>query len=122
MNSGGLLLFLNYYKDVTTDLGRLIHDFGCSRAQDMLCEPISDITRKLKSSGKGRNQMCKAVEKYGLRQEQKGLEQGLEQGRSEERLRTIKEFIKNKMLSFEQISEAFKIPIEEVSEIASQMS
>lgn len=85
------------HQDLTTDLGRLMHDFYCSEASKML-SPIKEDVQKIKSSKEGIANMCEAMEQFekeaiskgkaeglaigikkGIKQ---GVEQGLEQGMS----------------------------------------
>ena len=78
--------------------------------------------------------MCKAVEEYGnkKRQEgieegrkeglQKGLKEGLQKGRIEGVLESVIKTIKKGLLTNEQIAENFDISLEEVQRLASQIS
>ena len=49
-------------KDDTSDLAKLIHDFRCKRADQMLLVPLADRTKFLKETPKGVESMCKLME------------------------------------------------------------
>ena len=84
---GAHIIYVNgAYSDIETEIGRLIHDFVCKSAEDMLCQPLADITYKYKNTLEGVDYMCKAVEEYGLQQRNEGIQQGI--------LETIKKLIK----------------------------
>ena len=50
------------YTTLKTNLGRLMHDFYCNKADDMLCLPIKEATKKLKETKEGNKQMCEIAE------------------------------------------------------------
>ncbi|MCR5121380.1 MAG: PD-(D/E)XK nuclease family transposase [Ruminococcus sp.] len=49
-------------KEDNSDLAKLIHDFRCSKADDMLLSPLADRTRYFKETPEGVEYMCKAME------------------------------------------------------------
>ncbi len=49
-------------KEDTSDLAKLIHDFRCSKAEDMLLLPLAERTRYFKETPEGVEYMCKAME------------------------------------------------------------
>ena len=106
-NDGAHIIYVNAsYQDYSTAIGKLIHDFVCKNASDMLCEPMAEITRHYKETPEGVSIMCKAVEDYGKKKQQEGI------------VETIKSFIKDGSLSLERIAEIVKLPIDEVKKIA----
>ena len=46
----------------TSDLAKLIHDFRCSKGEDMLLPPFADKTRFFKETQEGVERMCKVME------------------------------------------------------------
>ncbi len=142
-NDGTHIVYVNgAYRDISTAVGRLIHDFVCHTAEEMLCEPMAEVTNKYKNTHEGVDYMCKAVEEYGLKQRnegrlegiEEGMKKGIKEGRLEGRLEGIKEGIKEGIiesvkklvkkgtLSYGEISETFDISVEEVQRIAAQVS
>lgn len=104
---GTHIVYVNgQYEDVHTALGKLIHDFICTEAKDMLCEPLAEITKYYKETPEGVSYMCKAVEDYAEKRCQEGITE------------MIKRFIKDGSLSIEKIAEIVKLPIEDVQKIA----
>lgn len=64
-NDGEHIIYINgayENKDDTSDLAKMIHDFRCSKANEMLLKPFADRTRFLKETSKGVESMCKAME------------------------------------------------------------
>lgn len=64
-HDGEHILYINgayENKDDTSDLAKLIHDFRCSKADDMLLQPLADRTRYFKETPEGVEYMCKAME------------------------------------------------------------
>ena len=49
-------------KDDTSDLAKLIHDFRCKKADEMVLTPFADIMKFLKETPKGVDRMCKIME------------------------------------------------------------
>ena len=110
-NDGSHIVYVNgSYKGTETSLEKLIHDFSCSKAEDMLCEPMAETTYNYKNTPEGVDRMCKAVEEYGKKQRQEGI------------LDAVKKLIRKGLLSNEEIAETLDIPLEEVQHLAAQMS
>lgn len=49
-------------KDDTSDLAKMIHDFRCKKADEMVLSPFADIMKFLKETPKGVDHMCKVME------------------------------------------------------------
>ncbi len=49
-------------QDDTSDLAKLIHDFRCSKGEDMLLAPFADKTIFFKETEEGVERMCKVME------------------------------------------------------------
>jgi len=45
-----------------SDLAKLVHDFRCSKADDMYIEQLAEKTRYYKETQEGVSHMCKAIE------------------------------------------------------------
>lgn len=109
-NDGAHIVYVNgSHQDISTDIGKLIHDFVCKNAGEMLCEPMAEITKKFKETPEGVSTMCKAVEDYGKEKKQ--------EGRLETKIEFIKKFIK-KGCSFSEIAADFEVSVDEVEKIA----
>ncbi len=116
---GAHIIYVNgAYQDVESSIGKLIHDFVCRNANDMLCAPMADVTKKYKNTHEGVDYMCKAVEdyakEYGLRQRQEGRQEGI--------IESVMKFIRKGKLSVEEIADNFDMPVDEVRKLAAQMN
>lgn len=64
-DDGEHILYINgayENQDDNSDLAKLIHDFRCSKADEMLLSPLADRTRYFKETPEGVEYMCKAME------------------------------------------------------------
>lgn len=59
---GEHILYVNGKYEGESDIGRLMHDFNCTRADDMNYELMAERTRYLKENPKGVSEMCKVME------------------------------------------------------------
>lgn len=56
------IIYVNSQIKDKTDLGRLMHDFSCTRAEDMYYPVLADRVRYFKEDQKGVASMCKVME------------------------------------------------------------
>lgn len=61
-DDGEHILYANGEYRGESDLGKLMHDFNCTKADDMNFELMADRTRYLKENPKGVQEMCKVME------------------------------------------------------------
>lgn len=59
---GTHILYVNGEYRGDSDIGRLMHDFNCTSAEDMNFDLMAERTRYLKENPKGVGSMCKAME------------------------------------------------------------
>lgn len=59
---GEHILYVNGEYRGESDLGKLMHDFNCTKADDMNFELMASRTRYLKENPKGVNEMCRIME------------------------------------------------------------
>ena len=139
------ILYVNgEYQDVGTPVGRLMHDFYCTKSEDMYSKVLADEVKYLKETEGGRGRMCrileemceevaeevaketaKRVEKETAERVEKETAERVEKETAE---RVAKETAKEtarilldlNKLSHEEISESTGIPIEVVEELAAQ--
>ena len=94
----------------TSDLAKLVHDFRCSRADDMLTKPLADKTRMLKETPEGVDTMCKAIEENNKRiLKNKEIEIAVN-------------LIRMGMGSYDNIAEATGLTVEEVEKLAETLN
>lgn len=105
----GLVLYVNgEYRD-DSDIGKLMHDFNCTSADDMNFEILAEKTRYLKENPKGVSEMCKVME--DLRDE--SYAEGHAEGREEQAQMTAKNLYEQG-LTIEQIARAIGLTGETV--------
>ena len=61
-NDGTYILYVNGEYRGNDELGRLMHDFNCTRADDMTFDLMAEKTRYLKENPEGAKYMCKVME------------------------------------------------------------
>ena len=61
-NDGSHILYVNGEYRGDSDLGKLMHDFNCTRADDMNFELMAERTRYFKENPEGVSRMCKIME------------------------------------------------------------
>ncbi len=113
LGDGAHIIFVNgAYNNAedTSDLAKLVHDFRCKRAEDMLIEELADKTRFFKETPEGVSIMCKLMEE-----------------RCKEAAKLNSYQIALKLLqrgkeTFEEIAEDSGLTLSEVTELAAQMS
>ncbi len=78
------ILYVNGAYVGDSDIGKLMHDFRCSSADDMNFNMLADRTRYYKEHEEGVSSMCKIVEdrvdKVRAESFARGIEQGIERG------------------------------------------
>ena len=103
------ILYVNgEYQDVETPIGRLMHDFYCTRSEDMYSKILADEVKYLKETEGGRDRMCKV------------LEEMCEEVAKEKAKETARLLLTLNKLSHEEISESTGLPLDVVEEMAAQ--
>ena len=95
-----ILYVYGEYRD-DSDIGKLMHDFNCTSADDMNFPLFAERTRYLKENPKGVGEMCKAMEE--LRVESR-KEMAIEMAQS----------LYEQGVSIEQIAKASKVDVDTV--------
>ncbi len=100
-------------QDVSTSLGRLMHDFTAKSASEMYNPILADRMRQLKEMEEGQETMCRVMEKL--------IEDVSEDIREYAREETKEDYIlkasKNLKLSPEDIAAAFEVNLDYVKEV-----
>ena len=75
-DDGSHIIYVNgAQKDAATELGKLMHDFSCTSADDMYYSELADKVRYFKEDEKGLDAMCKVIEDMRKETAQKTREQ-----------------------------------------------
>lgn len=89
------------YKDDGSDIGKLIHDFKCIKADDIIFPNLAARMIELKESKEGVESMCQSMEKERIRT------------REEDKLITLMTLMRTQGWDAEKAMEAMDIPVSE---------
>ena len=103
---GSHILYVNAQCRSDTPLGKLMHDFHCTDARDMNYPVLAERVHYFKDNVKGATNMCRAVEQLARDERAEGREEGTKYGQ----LKTIRAFMDDLGIPFEQAMKAAKIP------------
>lgn len=93
-NDGSHIIFVNgayNNPDDTSDLAKLVHDFRCTKADDMYIKELADRTRQFKETPEGVSEMCKKIEDM--------REMAIAQGETTGTLKTLIALVKDGLIS-----------------------
>lgn len=102
---GEHILYVNGEYRGASDIGKLMHDFNCTDADDMNFELLAKRTRYLKENQKGVYEMCRAMEE--MRNE----------AAKESLLEAAKRMLADRTLAIEKIAEYVGLPLDEVKKL-----
>ena len=116
------------YRGVS-DIGKLMHDFNCTDADEMKIELLAQGTRYLKESPEGVSEMCREMEIMRDKSRAEGLAEGLAEGHAKGMVEGKLEERRENAISLHRlgmdvdfISNALKAPVETVKQwIASEL-
>ena len=91
------------------DIGRLMHDFHCTSADEMQYTELAERVRHFKEDDEGVRSMCRSIEEM------------LEKNTREVAIQVAKRMISIGKYPMEEISECSGLPIEDVRKLASEM-
>lgn len=110
---GSHIIYVNSsMMDEDTPLGKLMHDFRCMQADDMYYDVLAERVRYLKETEEGARNMCEAMEMLTDEAEMRGMERGMEQGKTAVILGMLKE-----KLPLEMIAKVSDISMDKIREI-----
>ncbi len=110
---GEHILYVNGEYNGNSEIGKLMHDFNCTRADDMNFELMAERTRYLKENPKGVSDMCKVMEE--MRNE--SLKEGIKEGIKEGAFNTAKRMIEAGKYALEEIVNISGLSLEEVEKL-----
>lgn len=103
---GPHIIYVNGEHKDDDPLGRLMHDFRCTTADDMFYQELAGAVRHFKETEGGRRQVCNAMEEFSRKIVIK-----------EKEASAIKMIARGK-LTMEEIAEDLGLPVERVEELA----
>ena len=109
---GEHILYVNGEYRSESNLGKLMHDFNCTSADDMNFELIAERTRYLKENPKGVSEMCRIME--DMRNE------SLKKGMQEEKKMTVFRMLEAGKYMLEDIANISGLSLEEVNQLKAE--
>ena len=106
---GEHILYVNGEYRGDSDIGKLMHDFNCTNADDMNFELMAERTRYLKENPEGVEQMCKVIEDMRKEEREEGIKEGMRM--------TARRMLADGTLALEKIAEYVGLPLEEVKKL-----
>lgn len=88
-NDKSEIIYINARMKEDTELGRLMHDFHCTKAEDMYSKVLAERVRVLKETQEGVEIMCKEMDKIYKAGELIGEERGKEKGKYETAMKLL---------------------------------
>lgn len=103
LGDGTQIIYVNgQYRNTKTPIGKLMHDFACKKADDIMSPILRERVRVLKETEGGRQEVCQIMENRI----------------NEEKIELAKDAIKKGDLSLDQIACVLKLPLAFVEELA----
>ena len=107
LGDGSRIIYVNgEYRNIDTPIGRLMHDFSCKNADEILNPILRERVRVLKETEGGRQEVCQIMENRI----------------NEEKIELAKDAIIKGDLTLEQIATVLKLPLAFVQELAKSTS
>ena len=113
---GEHILYVNGEYRGDSAIGKLMHDFNCTRAEDMNFELMADRTRYLKENPKGVSEMCRIME--DMRNE--SLKEGIKEGIKEGAINTAKKMLLAGKYALEEIANISGLSLDEVKKLKAE--
>ena len=108
------IIYVNSQIKDETELGKLMHDFNCTSAEEMNFDLMAERTRYLKENPKGVGSMCKAMEELRVESYAEGKAEGVEIGKMEQAKKTALK-LSRKGNSVEEIADLLGYDVDTVS-------
>lgn len=99
-DDGAHILYVNGEYRGNSDIGKLMHDFNCTDADDMNFELLASRTKYLKEDPKGVSEMCKAME--DMRNESIRIGE----------IKILAGLVKDKILTVDDAAERVNMPVD----------
>ena len=106
------------YRNTEKPIGRLMHDFHEKRASEMLCPPLAEQVRYYKETEGGVENMNNELREFWEEKTRKAVEKA----ERKNSIKTAKAMLEDSTLSYEKIAKYSGLTVDEVKELASQMT
>ena len=103
---GAHIIYVNAQHKNDTPLGKLMHDFSCTQADDMHYPVLAERVRYFKENVKGATTMCREVEKIAMAERNEGRTEGY----IESSARAVRNVMAKMSLSIEEAMQFLELP------------
>ena len=108
------IIFVNGECRDDTPLGRLMHDFFCTKPDDMHYKALADRVRYFKETEEGVTTMSNILEEMRKEFEQRGEKRGI----LKHAMETAKRMLDKGVFTYDEIAEYASLPLKEVQKLA----
>lgn len=123
-DDGVHILYVNGEYRGDSDLGRLMHDFNCTSADEMNFELMAERTRYLKENPKGVSEMCKVIEEMRREEREEGIQEGMQigikKGFKDSSETSALRMLSDGSLPLEKIAEFSSLSLDEVKKLQAE--
>ena len=120
-DDGSYTIYVNGKYKAKNALGKLIHDFNCTDADDMIYEPLAKGVRHFKETPEGRHEMCESFEKLANKYAEQAAEKAADRREEQTTVNNIRLMMKNMKCTLEEALNALEISGKERGIIAQQL-
>ena len=107
LNDGTHIIYVNGRYRGGDDIGKLMNDFNCTNAEDMVYTELAERVGHFKKNNRGERNMSSALDEL------------IEEERTEERKESAKRMLKDGKLSISEVAEYSGLSLTEVQKLAS---
>lgn len=112
---GTHILYVNAaYEDNTSPIGKLMHDFRCTSADEMNYTQLAEKVRYFKETEGGQETMCRLIEELINEEKQESRREAVH----ETQIQNALNMIEAGRLTYEEIAEYSGLPLDEVKKLA----
>lgn len=119
---GEHILYVNGEYRGDTAIGKLMHDFNCTKAEDMNYELMAERTGYLKENPKGVSRMCKILEDMRNESRKQGMKEGIKEGIKEGMKETALRMLAVGRYALDEIVNISGLSMEEVKQLKADRS
>ena len=121
-NDDCYIMYVNGQYQGDNPIGRLMHDFSASNADDMYYEKLANKMRFLKQDEEGVEMVSKIVEEYGNKRAAEAFQQGITLGKEQQAIEAAINLLTMDLGTPEQIAKAQGLPLDKVLELQKQQT